>query len=92
MFAPDMSGAETGGYMPPGDIQDLANHPANMLPEPGHSPAMKHSTEMAGDVLPIRDASEYTPTDDKAIHGQIKNASRSGSNRTNVTPIKRIIH
>lgn len=53
MFAPDTPARESGGYPEPGAIQDVANHPDNSLPEPGMQPNMKHSTEMAGDVLPM---------------------------------------
>jgi len=53
MFSPDMTPTEMGGYMSPGSIQDLRDHPEMRMPEPGHSPAMKHSVEMAGDVIPL---------------------------------------
>lgn len=35
-------------------MQDVADHPDVNLPDPGHGPAMQHSTQMAGDVIPMK--------------------------------------
>lgn len=51
MFSPDMTGSPYP-TMGSGAVNDIANHEAMDMPEPGHSPAMKHSVAMAGDTLP----------------------------------------
>lgn len=88
--APMLNGGIDDAFPSMGDMMDISQHPDTNMPSPGHSPAVQHSTQMAGDVIPIRpmEASDYTKTDDRAIMGQIKNSTRKGSNLTNVKPMK----
>lgn len=81
MFAPDTPARESGGYPEPGAIQDVANHPDNSLPGP-MQPAMKHSTEMAGDVIPIRDMSGQD-----AMSRDISTAGKQISNERSMSDI-----
>lgn len=36
-----------------GSPADMRDHPDTDLPDPGYQPAMQHSTQMAGDVIPF---------------------------------------
>lgn len=85
MFAPDTPGRESGGYPQPGAIQDMADHPDNDLPGP-MQPAMKHSTEMAGDVIPMRDMS-YTQNMNARL-GNFENKIRNQSKDDNSNVVK----
>ena len=53
MKSPLMNGGIHGAFPDMGNIQNISDHPDNILPEPGHSPTPTHSMRMAGDVLPI---------------------------------------
>lgn len=94
MFSADMTGA--GGslelYPEPDDQGDVIDHPAHNLPMPMQPRAPK-GTDMAGDVIPIRTVVgggvSNAMTNLKGVLGQVNNENRSGSDRTNVTPIKK---
>jgi hypothetical protein len=69
-YAPDTQfmGGGGEGYPEPGTPMDHLDHPDMDLPEPGHSPRMKHNTQMAGDVLPFpKEGPDLPFGDPKAI-------------------------
>lgn len=71
MFSPDMSG-NPYPVMGSGAVNDIADHEAMDMPEPGHSPAIQHSTKMAGTEIPgslpnpFDDRGPITPIPDNA--------------------------
>jgi hypothetical protein len=94
-YSPDMAMGATEGYPEPGPIMDHVDHPDHMLPEPGLQPRMKHSTQMAGEVIPL----PMTHADKlMALSGQIgnslslKNIAKEGVksvDTTNLTTMQR---
>lgn len=91
-YSPDMMMSPESGPIGPGEPMDIVNHPEMDHPAPGYAPNMKHSMDMAGEVIPI---APYQPagTEDMARIGhninRLHEKLKTNTSDNNIVKIRR---